>query len=260
MLKKKIFLYPFILLILGIFISFIGCGGGDKSNSVINPESVSSKGTIEVTANWPEEGKDIEGQVIPPGVLRIEITITGEGLSSPSVVNLYNGERTVTIPGVPAGEKQVEFKGLDGMGHILCYRLTHINVVANQVNPLSVILGVAILGTGYCPGIINISVGDTLYWVNNDTAVHTITCSMFDSKDILPGGEFSYTFDTVGTYNYYCSNCGFKGVVIVGGVTHPTPSIGPGHTATPTPTATPTNTPTPTATPTPTVNWVITIH
>ncbi|MEQ8171588.1 MAG: hypothetical protein ABRQ38_22050 [Candidatus Eremiobacterota bacterium] len=216
MFRHKNLIYPFILLVLIISVSLTGCGGGDNNSSVINPVTVSDKGSIEITVPWPEKGKEIESQLIPSGVIKIEIIITGQGLSSPLVVSLNNGENTTTIPDIPAGEKQIEFKGLDDSGNILCHRITSINVVANQINSLSAILGVSILSTGYCPESINISSGDTLYWINNDSVVHSVTCSKFDSKDILPGEEYSYTFNEEGRYEYRCSHCDFKGVVIAG--------------------------------------------
>jgi len=46
----------------------------------------------------------------------------------------------------------------------------------------------------------------TVAWVNKDNTVHTVTANdgTFDSGDLLPGGAFSYTFNTRGDYFYYC--------------------------------------------------------
>ena len=65
---------------------------------------------------------------------------------------------------------------------------------------------------GSTTGVIEIFVGDTVVWKNADTTRHTITSGsdpsnpdgLFDSGYFGPGKSFSYTFDEVGTYSYYC--------------------------------------------------------
>ena len=51
-----------------------------------------------------------------------------------------------------------------------------------------------------------IGVNNTVTWVNDDQAIHTVTAtdSSFDSGNILPGGTFTHTFTTPGTYDYLC--------------------------------------------------------
>jgi len=54
--------------------------------------------------------------------------------------------------------------------------------------------------------------GQTLAWENKDTAAHTITSGtpedgpdgVFDSGLIMENAIFSFSFDTVGEYNYFC--------------------------------------------------------
>ncbi len=45
----------------------------------------------------------------------------------------------------------------------------------------------------------------TVTWKNNDSVVHTVTGSGFDSGTIQPGGSYSHTFTATGTYDYYCA-------------------------------------------------------
>ena len=61
------------------------------------------------------------------------------------------------------------------------------------------------------PSVINISVGETVTWVNESSLAHTVTSGSagdhdgnFDSGSVSPGGEFSHTFQTAGSYEYFC--------------------------------------------------------
>jgi plastocyanin len=58
---------------------------------------------------------------------------------------------------------------------------------------------------------IEINVGDTVEWVNNDATRHTITSGTddtadgtFDSGDVEAGDSFSFTFTEAGDFAYFC--------------------------------------------------------
>jgi plastocyanin len=73
---------------------------------------------------------------------------------------------------------------------------------------------------GYSPATITVVIGvnNTVTWINNDVAIHTVTAtdSSFNSGDIAPSAFWSHTFTTVGTYNYMCIyHSWMKGTVIV---------------------------------------------
>ena len=57
------------------------------------------------------------------------------------------------------------------------------------------------------PNSITITAGGTVTWTNSDSAPHTATGDggSFDTGTIDPGGSASITFDTPGTYSYFCS-------------------------------------------------------
>jgi plastocyanin len=67
---------------------------------------------------------------------------------------------------------------------------------------------VAIQDFAFGPADLTVAVGDTVTWTNNDSAPHTVTSSSgptsFDSGNLATGGTFSFTFDTAGTYAYFC--------------------------------------------------------
>ena len=62
---------------------------------------------------------------------------------------------------------------------------------------------------GFSPNTVTVSASgnNTVTWVNNDNAPHTVTADdgSFNSGNIAPGGSFSFTFTTAGTYKYHCT-------------------------------------------------------
>jgi plastocyanin len=59
----------------------------------------------------------------------------------------------------------------------------------------------------YRPNPIEAKVGETVTWVNDDSAIHTATSTdgTFDSNILQRGQTFSYTFDKEGEYPYFCT-------------------------------------------------------
>ena len=59
----------------------------------------------------------------------------------------------------------------------------------------------------YFPASIEINSGTTVTWINNDTAIHTVTDAKktFDSKFMQAGGTWQYTFEKAGKYDYLCT-------------------------------------------------------
>jgi glucose/arabinose dehydrogenase/plastocyanin len=80
---------------------------------------------------------------------------------------------------------------------------------------------VSIVGFTYEPMELTVAVGTTVTWTNTDIVAHTVT---WDDKSVdsgLFGREepFSHTFDTPGTFGYYCIPHGSPGVGMYGSVT-----------------------------------------
>jgi len=70
----------------------------------------------------------------------------------------------------------------------------------------------------YDQASIEIPVGTTVTWTNNDSVPHTVTQNGggFASKAMNPGDTFSFTFDKAGTYNYHCEyHANMMGTVVV---------------------------------------------
>ena len=84
---------------------------------------------------------------------------------------------------------------------------------------VSVPLGTSLPGceeTNVCwdPPVVNVNIGDTVTWSNDDTAAHTVTSgtagdsesvgAIFDSSLFMVDAVWSWTFDEAGTFDYFC--------------------------------------------------------
>jgi len=72
----------------------------------------------------------------------------------------------------------------------------------------------------FTPGTLTIPAGTTITWTNADGFAHTVTADngSFDSGFFGAGQSFSMTFDTPGTYFYYCIPHGSPGGFGMAGV------------------------------------------
>ena len=80
-------------------------------------------------------------------------------------------------------------------------------------------LEVKIINFAYTPSEIEINAGDTVFWENRDAQKHTITSvegNELDSGLFKKGETYSHTFNSPGTYKYYCVPHPYmRGVVVV---------------------------------------------
>jgi plastocyanin len=101
--------------------------------------------------------------------------------------------------------------------------------------------GVSIGDNFYSPATVTINAGDSVTWTNGGAAPHSVTSNdgLFDSSPncpnqidacIGPGGSYSHTFSSAGSFDYYCKVHGFtmSGTVVVEAV-----STSPGETTVP---------------------------
>ena len=105
---------------------------------------------------------------------------------------------------------------------------------------------------------IEVPVGTTVTWTNRDLAIHTTTSGApgaqteaWDSPILQQGDSFSFTFDEVGSFPYFCRVHGVAMTatltVVAAGGSAPAPAAATAATPTPAPTSTaaPTSTPVP---------------
>ncbi len=75
----------------------------------------------------------------------------------------------------------------------------------------------------YVPSKITKNVNDSVTWLNDDSAFHSVTSGTYDNPDTLfdsghidPNSTFTFTFKNEGTYDYFCTlHPWMKGIVIV---------------------------------------------
>jgi plastocyanin len=66
---------------------------------------------------------------------------------------------------------------------------------------------VTIKDMAFNPASVQVKVGDTVVWTNNDDRDHTVISrnGAFKSDNIKPGGSFSFHFTKAGTFPYGCT-------------------------------------------------------
>ncbi len=72
---------------------------------------------------------------------------------------------------------------------------------------------VSIVNYGFYPDSLTVPKGTTVTWVDMDFVQHTVTSGaeqaptgLFDSHELGHMQSFSHTFDSLGTYTYYCDD------------------------------------------------------
>lgn len=67
------------------------------------------------------------------------------------------------------------------------------------------------IGQSFSPSELEVEVGTTVTWENKSDLVHTVTSGsnrdfdgLFDSGNLSGGDTFSYTFNEVGGFDYFC--------------------------------------------------------
>ncbi len=69
------------------------------------------------------------------------------------------------------------------------------------------------IGQFYSPSPVTISAGSTITWTNDDDTLHTVTSGLpgepsgkdFDSGYLAAGSLFQHTFNTAGSFDYWCT-------------------------------------------------------
>jgi len=72
---------------------------------------------------------------------------------------------------------------------------------------------VTIANFAFDPAQLQVKVGTTVTWTNNDSTGHTVTADdgTFTSSTLKKGDTYSFTFNEVGAFAYYCKPHGGPG-------------------------------------------------
>jgi plastocyanin len=92
-------------------------------------------------------------------------------------------------------------------------------VTGGPSSAVTIPTGASVLGNrAFTPDDVDVAVGTTVTWMNTDSVAHTSTsnASGWDSGTIAPGRQFSFTYQTAGTFPYHCAiHPGMVGTVVV---------------------------------------------
>jgi plastocyanin len=84
---------------------------------------------------------------------------------------------------------------------------------------VSIPMGASVLGTSaFAPDALTVDAGTTVTWTNTDSVAHTSTSDTpgWDSGIVAPGGQYSRSFQSPGTFQYHCAiHPGMVGTVVV---------------------------------------------
>jgi len=75
---------------------------------------------------------------------------------------------------------------------------------------------VCMVGLSFSPTSLTVSAGTTVTWNNGSPTTHSVTSAtgsadVYDSPDLGAGATFQHTYNTAGTYHYYCRFHGING-------------------------------------------------
>jgi len=77
-------------------------------------------------------------------------------------------------------------------------------------------VAISISNFSFDPSVLNFKKGDTVTWTNNDAVPHQIASASFTGPVINKGQTYSFTFDSMGTFDYHCAiHPSMKGTIIV---------------------------------------------
>ena len=89
-------------------------------------------------------------------------------------------------------------------------------VSSNSVSTTTAdIVNVDIRDFTFIPDFITVKRGTTIVWTNNDTTLHRIKSPTFNSEKLSPGQSFSFTFNDLGIFPYFCFYNTFMGGQII---------------------------------------------
>jgi alcohol dehydrogenase (cytochrome c) len=158
---------------------------------------------------------------------------TGAGVNSPPMTYSVDGQQYVAVASggnfqlnYPRGDTLWVFSLTGGLGPVAAPQIAGAGGTGTETAIGANTTQAKVIDFGFSPGNDLVPPGTTVTWTNTGNIGHTVTSDdgIFDSGDLGPGQTFSFTFDTPGTYWYFCRPHPFMRGRIVVATTAPTPS------------------------------------
>jgi len=181
---------------------------------VTEPETGSVAGTVAVA------GTGVPGATLTLTRGQTTRTATSAASGAYAIANVATGAWTLGIE-PPSGFVLATGQDASVAVTVAANQTATVNVALEEEAAVEVTL-ITLSGTSFSNADVTISVGERIRWQNADNALHTVTPdghSEWASVQLDATGEsFEHTFNTAGTYNYYCNPhraAGMTGVIRV---------------------------------------------
>jgi plastocyanin len=171
--------------------------------------SLSVASSIAISAPYYASAQGVTGQ---GGGYATNATMTGAGNATNATMTGAGNATNATMTGAGNATNAT----MTGAGNATNATATGASG-ANTGTSVSIVSGSSSLtDTAYQPNPIQVSVGNTVTWTNNDSQPHTVTSGSNGQPDnkfnsspnfnplLNPGQTFSFTFTQAGDYPYFC--------------------------------------------------------
>ena len=161
---------------------------------------------------------------------------TGAGANAPAITYSVDGQQYVAVASggnfqlnFPRGDTLWVFSLNGGLGPVAAPQLTAAGSGTTETAIAASLTQAKVVDFGFSPGLDLVQPGTTITWTNTGDVGHTVTSDdgVFDSGDMPSAASFTFTFDTPGTYWYFCRPHPFMRARVVVATTAPTPTDAP---------------------------------
>ncbi len=114
---------------------------------------------------------------------------------------------TVLATGSPTGDRALWVAPIIYNASVATTNTPVPPTAAPTITATPALSGVSISNFSFQPQSLQVKVGSTVTWTNNDSTAHTVTSDtgVFDSGTLAVGSTFAFTFTQPGTYTYHCN-------------------------------------------------------
>ncbi len=188
-----------------------GGGGGGVTNP--NPTTGSVRGSVTDNTGAPVVGATVV--LSAAGQANRSATTAATGLYAFNTIPAGAFTVTVTVPtGYTAGAGGVTAPVTVVAGQQA--NVAAIVLTRNAPTPAPTLVNVSMANTAFNPQNIELAVGGTVRFTNNDVVVHNATGTNLTTGNMDPGAVVSRVINVAGTINYSCTlHSGMNGTIVV---------------------------------------------